>query len=49
MSNKVYRIFPKEFVSGDFIKDYYYYSKKEAISLYLATFPQFKRSQLIIE
>ena len=43
------RIQPKEYISENFIKDYYFYTKKEAIKLYRNDFPQFSLEELRIE
>lgn len=46
---RTYRIRPKEYISENFIIDYYDYTKKEAIKMYRQKFPQFTLKELIIE
>lgn len=43
------RIQPKEYISEKFVIDYYGYTKKEAIKLYLEKFRSFKLSEIKIE
>jgi hypothetical protein len=42
------RIQPKQWYGESYIKDYFYYTKKEAIKLYKKEYPQFTTKELII-
>lgn len=45
---KRYIIAPKEFTSERFVMEYFDYTKKEAITLYRARFPQFQLKEIEI-
>ena len=45
---KHYRIAPKEYISERFVKDYYDYTKKEALKLYKQNFTSFTTKELQI-